>query len=160
MTGFCFIFAGCFGLVSAWTAERDPSSSIVFNLLSAHLYLLEAIGLVFNRMDFAGHACIKRSVRLNDICFVVATSIDVALSYTALFNVYKMSLVHLGTFSAALWLFCGVFYVGATLYARRIGHFLPEEVLDGKEEADVDAELADKVEAAKAENEEEEAYPQ
>jgi predicted outer membrane lipoprotein len=44
--GIFFILAGAFGLVSAFLLEEDEHLSKVFNLVSVHLFLLDAVGLL------------------------------------------------------------------------------------------------------------------
>jgi hypothetical protein len=44
--GIFFILAGAFGLVSSFLLEEDEHLSKVFNLVSVHLFLLDAVGLL------------------------------------------------------------------------------------------------------------------
>jgi hypothetical protein len=119
--GIWFTFAGGTGLLAAWLGERDVDLSSIFSLISSCAFVVEAVGLVWNRSNFTGR--LKRIVWINDICFVIATTIDVVLGFTEVFKIYKMSLVRTGTASAALWLFCSAVYLGLTLYAKRKGYF-------------------------------------
>jgi hypothetical protein len=122
--GLSFIFAGMFGLQSAWMQERDANLAAIFSLISAHLYMLEAIGLVLyyrNEDDYIGR--LRRWVLVSDMCFLVATLLDVALSYTGVLKVYSILVAQLETAAAALWLFCGCVYLGATLFGKWRGYF-------------------------------------
>lgn len=97
----------------------------IFSLISSFLFVVEAIGLVLYRSDFTGW--LKYTILVNDCCFVIATTIDVVLGFTAVFKLYRMSIVRADTASASLWLFCSVVYVGLTLYAKRKGFFDKKE---------------------------------
>lgn len=123
--GIWFTFAGGTGLLAAWLSERDSQLSSIFSLISSCLFVVEAIGLVLYRSDFTGQ--LKFWSRVNDICFVIATTIDVVLSFTTLFKVYRMSLLRTDIAAASLWLFCALIYVGFTLYAKRNGYFDKQE---------------------------------
>lgn len=70
--GFCFILAGAFGLVSCFLQERDEYLSYIFNAISAHLFALEALGILFNRHT---HYELKHLVRTADILFVVSSTL-------------------------------------------------------------------------------------
>ena len=116
--GIFFIFAGTLGLVSAWVSSRDPSLSSIFSLMSSHLFMLEAIGrVVLYRAEFRGR--VGRCLEINNICFVVATTMDVVLSYYGVLREYNYAISKSETAASALWLFCAVFSLCATLYAMR-----------------------------------------
>lgn len=123
--GLWFTFAGGTGLLAAWLSERDADLANIFSLISSFLFVVEAIGLVLYRSDFTGW--LKYTILVNDCCFVIATTIDVVLGFTAVFKLYRMSIVRADTASASLWLFCSVVYVGLTLYAKRKGFFDKKE---------------------------------
>lgn len=52
--GIFFILAGIFGFVSAILMENNYHLSNVFNLVSVHLFLIEAVGLLTRRSFFGG----------------------------------------------------------------------------------------------------------
>lgn len=145
--GLFFTFAGMFGLMAAWLEERDPELASLFGLLSAHFFMVEAVGLVVNRNEYSGRK-LRHLIRTIDVCFVVATIMDVVLSYTDLLKNYNLKMAKGDVSAAALWLLCACFYVGATLYAQRKGFFSAEQQREEEEKVSVlkEGELAEKVE--------------
>lgn len=123
LLGIFFILAGAFGLVSAFLLEEDEHLSNVFNLVSVHLFLLEAVGLLTRRSFFGG---LKFWVRVADLFFALGAVLDVALSYVNLFNKSNISLARLEVSSQVFWLVCSLIYIGATFYGKQHGYFETE----------------------------------
>ena len=115
--GVTMLLAGVFGLVSAMYVEVDEDLSDIFNLVSVHLFALEALQLLFYRQSYPG---LNFWLRLGDISFFVANIMDVALSYAYVANTGSLvELAKLQIFSALLWFPAAFVYVYATIYIHK-----------------------------------------
>jgi hypothetical protein len=76
-----FILAGAFGLVSAFLLEEDQQLSNVFNLVSVHLCLLEAVSLLTSHSFFFGF---KHWIQVAHVVFALDGVLDVAYSASVL----------------------------------------------------------------------------
>lgn len=110
---FIFILAGGFGVASAICTDVNPRLSNIFNSVSVHMFMIEAIGLLFRRSFFGG---VELWLRLSDSFFLIGSLMDVAISYTAIFNVFNMTLAVLGIVAACLWVLTALIYIGTTYY--------------------------------------------
>ena len=123
------ILAGSFGLMSSIYIEANIELSNVFNCVSVHLFLFEAL-YIFGDHKRSGVSIktaswIKRTLMLGDLEFVVGALLDVILSYMYLFDDtsdWDVSLTIVAIFAAVCWLHCSIIYIAAYFYA-------PEAVL-------------------------------
>jgi hypothetical protein len=116
LDGIAFILAGGFGLASAICTDVNPWLAIVFNAVSVHLFMLEAIALLCRRSFFGG---LEIWLRISDSFFLIGSLIDVAISYTFIFNVFNATLAVLGIVGSCLWVCTSLIYVGSTFYIQR-----------------------------------------
>jgi len=149
--GVFFILAGGFGLASAMCTDVNERLSIIFNSVSVHLFMLEAIGLLFRRSFFGG---LEIWLRISDSFFLIGSLIDVAISYTFVADVFNTTLAVLGIVAACLWVFTALIYIGSTYYIQKHSGFesaMKDEALEktGKAETDSD----EQVEVVSAEEE-------
>lgn len=77
------IVAGSFGVASACLIESNLRLAIIFNSVSVHLFLLDAIGMFCTRSSVASKA-LKWFIRFGGLCWIIGTSMDVAFSYVYL----------------------------------------------------------------------------
>ena len=110
-----FISAGLFGILSALFLEKNEHLSSVFNLVSVHLFFVEALQLLRFHNSVRG---LKHWLRLADTMFVVATFTDVIISYIVVYGDFTIALASTGIASACLWLSCAIIYLGTTIYVR------------------------------------------
>lgn len=127
-----FILAGTFGLLSACYQEANVYLSSVLNAVSVHLYLLEAAGLLFRRQTLVG----SKWIRVGDVFFVIATGIEVGLSFTYVFETYNVRLSKLSISASALWLTVSLIYLTATICGKKYGAFdIPAPVHEDNDHA-------------------------
>lgn len=133
LLSFIFIMAGGFGIFSAMFVEEYEYLSNVFNSVSVHLFMVEAIGLFLRHRHTeqiangaaAAAASTKQQqlllsrlhcfVRLGDVSWIAGTCMDVILSYCYIRgagNSIPLSIA--GVVSANLWLLCSLIYLTAT----------------------------------------------
>jgi len=130
--GFFFILAGAFGMVSCILQERDEYMSSIFKSISAHLYALEAIGLLVNRHT---HYHLKHVVRTADILFVVSTTMDTVLSYVHVLGKGRnLAIPKTEVAASSLWLATAIIYVAVTFCAKRHGFFEPAALAELEKE--------------------------
>eukprot|EP00978_Attheya_sp_CCMP212_P004390 scaffold9594_cov54-Attheya_sp.AAC.1 len=110
------LVAGIFGLASAMTMHHDEQITLILSMISVHLFCLEAITVIF-RGTFSGS--LKFWFWLSDGCFLLATILEVALSYAYAFNKFNIPLARLSMFSSTLWIVSSVIFVGAAIHMRR-----------------------------------------
>lgn len=113
--GILFILAGGFGLASAICTDVNERLAVIFNMISVHLFMLEAIGLLFRRSFFGG---VEIWLRTSDSFFLIGSLIDVAISYTLLFDAFNLTLAVLGIVASCLWVCTALIYVGSTYYIQ------------------------------------------
>lgn len=113
--GIAFILAGGFGLASAICTDVNPYLATVFNAVSVHLFMLEAIALLCRRSFFGG---LEVWLRISDSFFLIGSLIDVAISYTFIFDVFNTTLAVLGIVAACLWVCTSLIYIGSTYYIQ------------------------------------------
>jgi hypothetical protein len=77
---------------------------------------LEAIALLCRRSFFGG---LEIWLRISDSFFLIGSLIDVAISYTFIFNVFNATLAVLGIVGSCLWVCTSLIYVGSTFYIQR-----------------------------------------
>mmetsp|Transcript_6455 Transcript_6455/g.10260 ORF Transcript_6455/g.10260 Transcript_6455/m.10260 type:complete len:310 (-) Transcript_6455:497-1426(-) len=116
---FLFTMAGCFGVLSAIFTEENDSLSAIFNSVSVHLFVLEAIGLAY-RHSSSMNLIMKWFLYLGDLCFIVGTMMDVVLSYFWVFDSLSYELSKLFIAAACLWLACATIYTAQTIYSEYI----------------------------------------
>jgi hypothetical protein len=138
-----FILAGGFGLFSAMLVEEYEYLSNVFNSVSVHLVMVEAVGLFLRhchdteqQIAANGAAAATSSsskqqrllqsrvqcfVRFGDVSWIAGTFTDVILSYCYLRGTGNDSipLSIASVVSATLWLLCSLIYLAATCIAER-----------------------------------------
>jgi hypothetical protein len=126
--GVVLILAGAFGLASAMLVEKNVYQSAVLNSVSVHLFLLEALGLFFERgangAIFANNPTLQRYVRLGDMFWILGTFIDVVLSYYYVFETDGLVHAQMAVFAATLWLACSLIYITATSHVECQGRKL------------------------------------
>jgi hypothetical protein len=126
--GVTLILAGCFGLISAMLVEKNAYQSAIFNSVSVHLFLLDAVGLFFSRgaagAIFANNPTLQRYVRLGDVFWIMGTLIDVVLSYYYVFETDGLIHAQMAVFAATLWLACSLIYITATSHVECQGRQL------------------------------------
>jgi hypothetical protein len=128
-----FILAGCFGLVSAMLVEEYEYLSAVFDSVSAHLFMVEALGLfMYHRhieVMIANGAAASASkhqqvlmsrvyclLRLADGSFIAGTWMDVVLSYCYIRGTGEsIPQGIVGVVAANLWLLCSLIYLMVTV---------------------------------------------
>jgi hypothetical protein len=69
---------------------------------------------------------------VGDVFFVIATGIDVGLSYTYIFGTFTIKLSKLGIASAFFWLTASLVYVAVTLYSKKHDTMDNHDVVSGK----------------------------
>jgi hypothetical protein len=127
-----FILAGICGLVSAMLVEEYEYLSEVFNSISVHLFMVEAVGLFLHHRhaeilakDGATATWPKQQqvlmsrlhclVRWGDVSFITGTCMDVILSYSYVRGTGETIPISIvGVVSANLWLLCSLIYLMAT----------------------------------------------
>ena len=113
--------AGLFGLASAILVEYDEYLSAVMGSVSVHLFVVDAIEAIFWR-EKVGAGSVDRWLKCADLSFLVATLLDVILSYFLLahdYCLYGTDLVVVAILAAVLWLLTAIIYVGTTIHVRR-----------------------------------------
>eukprot|EP00978_Attheya_sp_CCMP212_P004598 scaffold10034_cov53-Attheya_sp.AAC.1 len=110
------LVAGIFGLASAMTLHHDERITLILSSISVHLFCLEAITVIF-RGTFSGS--LKYWFWLSDGCFLLATTLEVALSYAYAFNKFNIPLARLSMFSSTLWLVSSLIFIGTAIHMRR-----------------------------------------
>merc|ERR1712174_160098 len=115
--GFILVLAGSFGMASACLVEKDERLATIFNSVSVHLFLTEAIGLFFQntRRSTVGKR-MRYFLSVGDFSWVLGAFIDVFLSYFHLGNNFNLGLSKLGIFAACLWLLFSLIHTTGTLY--------------------------------------------
>jgi hypothetical protein len=124
-----FIVAGCFGLVSAMLVEEYEYLSAVFDSVSAHLFMVEAVGLfLYHRhIEIIAHGAAASTqqqllisrlyclLRLADGSFIAGTCMDVVLSYCYIRGTGEsIPQGIVGVVAANLWLLCSLIYLMVT----------------------------------------------
>jgi hypothetical protein len=111
------LMAGIFGLASAMTLHHNERTTVILNSISVHLFCLEAITILFRNRTFSG--ILKFWFWLGNGLFLLATTLDVALSYAFAFNKFNIPLARLSVFTSTLWLVSSLIYIGTAIYMRR-----------------------------------------
>jgi hypothetical protein len=133
--------AGCFGLISSMLVHKNVHVSNIFNTISVHLFMVEAIGLFVHHGQIA-HVNVAASndntnsssalaknpmmeplqyfIRVGDISWIGGTLIDVVLSYYALRGTHDLVHAKVSVLSSLLWLGCSMIYVTATCIAEHL----------------------------------------
>jgi len=111
--GVCMILAGSFGVISAIFVESDEDLSNIFNMVSVHLFCLEAVAIFYKRSFFGG---LKVLLRIGDFFFIAGTLVDVILSWLYWADRFNVTLARVEIFAAVCWLVTAVIYVGTTIY--------------------------------------------
>lgn len=112
------IVAAGFGVASAVVLEYFPVISNYLNMVSVHLWLLEA----FTITSLHGRSGMSSLVRLGDGCFLVGTLMDVVLSWVLIRRHRYRAGTLLALFemvAACFWLLAALVYVATTLQRRR-----------------------------------------
>lgn len=110
------IMAGGFGLASAMFVETDEQLSETLNVVSVHLFLIEAFAL-FYRIGYA--ADIKRWVRLAEFLFFLGAVLDVVISWISWSGNYNVTLAGVGIGASCLWLICAMILLWSTFYIQK-----------------------------------------
>jgi len=113
-----YIMAGVFGVISAMFETDNMYYSALFNSISVHLFLLEAIGLAI-RHSKAMSRTMKLYLWFGDVTFFVGSLMDVVLSYHWVINTfsirnYRFAVLH--AVAACFWLSCAVVYLTHTIW--------------------------------------------
>lgn len=107
--GLLLVVAGAFGIASACLVETNARLAVIFNSVSVHLFLLEAVGLFCTRLSVASKS-MKWFIRFGGLCWIIGTAMDAGFSYVYLFNMDPfwweppLWIVIGGICSAFLWL--------------------------------------------------------
>lgn len=154
ITGGLMILAGLFGLVSAVLVERSLAASNLFDSISVHLFLLEAVQIMLSRLPETYSPLLKSIVFAGDCCFVIGALGDVVLSYFAVLDKFNTDLARIGIVAAAFWLVAAFVYLGKTfsmlsahVAAERFSHEITKhhtfctadsEMIEQAREVDID----------------------
>lgn len=126
------ILAGIFGVVAAATSKSNVTASLVCNLLSAHLFLLESLQWIWghcmrtklDKNDSRQYSLL--TAELGDAFFALGAMIDVVLSYIYLADKEQEEMINTQTSattkgevtSAILWFLAAVL---TTIVSCRVG---------------------------------------
>lgn len=110
------IFAGGFGVASAVYVEEDEDLSNKLNMVSVHLWLLEAFTIYYSRDFFGG---LKTLLRIGDCFFIVGTLMDVVLSWFYHTRRGSVSISIAEITAACCWMIPALIYLYATIVIQR-----------------------------------------
>ena len=119
LSGGAMILAGLFGLVASMLVEKNPKQAEILNLVSVHLFFLQAIQILYWRRKLPA-----LWLHVGDVFFVVGSLIDIILGYVAVMGTYKVAYAKTGIFAGCLWLVAAIVYVLSTIL-----HGTEDEVL-------------------------------
>jgi hypothetical protein len=136
----CMILGGLSGLVSAMLIERDRTASMVMNLISVHLFLLDGLIVVKKRIQSLRQKPLKECLDEDEISvpdttllsglwwiptlhitadffFVIGALMDVILSYLYFdrSSDWNLAIARLFGFSTLLWVACSILHLHITL---------------------------------------------
>ena len=131
--GAFMILAGCFGVVSAMLVEEDEDLSLIFNMVSVHLFCIEAFFLYCKHSFFGA---LKIVMGIADLFFIIGTLVDVVLSYLYWAERSNIRVARVAIFSACCWLVTGIIYTGTTIYIRMNGGYDSMVANEGGKEGD------------------------
>lgn len=99
-----FVVAGLFGFISALYVTRNVRYSNIFNSVSIHFFFLEAIALMWNRVN--GEKQWIAALVVADVAFLVGSIIELVLSYFYIFDAwadYDMEVNAFNTAAQTMW---------------------------------------------------------
>ena len=106
-----FIVAGLAGVASALLVEWDEWISNILNSVSVHLFLFEAIGLLYRHGSDRDTMLLRCFILFGDVSFLAGTLGDVILSYYALLVRFDVIHAQIAVGTAFGWLVCSLVYV-------------------------------------------------
>ena len=125
-----FIFAGITGVISAALVEWDEWLSDIFNSISVHLFLFEALGLLYRHSRSTSSSAsasassssleedanasskfIRCLTLFGDVSFVFGAFGDVVLSYYSVMGNFDVLHAQIAVGCAFAWLLCSLIYV-------------------------------------------------
>ena len=104
------ILAGVGGMISGFSETRQTRN--VWDCISVHMYLFEAINLLHRDHDYEGHPCF----RMSDILFLLGCLLDIGGSYLGIGGVHWVGIVYMDIISTFLWLGCALIDLTAEMY--------------------------------------------
>lgn len=114
-----FIVAGLAGVASALLVEWDEWISNILNSVSVHLFLFEAIGLLYRHGSDRDTMLLRCFILFGDVSFLAGTLGDVILSYYALLVRFDVIHAQIAIGTAFGWLVCSLVYVIVHLHKER-----------------------------------------
>ena len=107
------VLAGVAGMTAA--LSKTYQETTIWDFVSVHMFLLEAINLLHRNHDYEGVACF----RIGDICFLIGAVLDCVGSYVGIAGHEGLWVLHMDVFSCCLWLFSGLTDITAEIYYLR-----------------------------------------
>jgi hypothetical protein len=121
------VLAGLTGLTSAILVERNEWLALIFNSISVHLFLIDAVGLFYKHSSSKSGAEIGLAtssttniswlylVLFGDLCWIFGMITDVVLSYYNIFGTYGVRHSYPALGAAFAWLISSLVYLTATV---------------------------------------------
>lgn len=134
------VLAAFFGIVSSLLVEKDPQLSTIMNLVSVHLFALEAISIIIQsaiqrRKHISYHNRGENYIRAGNVCFLLGTCGDVVLSYFYVLELATLPCGYMSIVSACFWWFSSALYLSVVSnrlwYDRRHGKDIDNDGPDG-----------------------------
>ena len=107
------VLAGVAGMISA--LSKTYQETTIWDFVSVHMFLMEAINLLHRNHDYEGVACF----RIGDVCFLVGAVLDCVGSYVGIAGHEGLWVLHMDVFSCCLWLLSGLTDITAEIYYLR-----------------------------------------
>lgn len=111
------VLAGIAGMISA--LSNTYQTRTIWNFVSVHMFVMEAINLLLRKHDYQGVACF----RIGDICFLIGAVLDCVGSYVGLAGYEELWMLRMDVSSCCLWLFSAFTDLTAEIYylRKRVG---------------------------------------
>jgi hypothetical protein len=103
------ILASAFGIASACLLEKDKDLSVIFDMVSVHLFFIQAISLLLGCGSDNAHGCGRLTI-LAHLFFVLGTVGDVTLSYFYLFEQFEVWHSYMSIGSSSSWCLAALIY--------------------------------------------------
>jgi uncharacterized membrane protein HdeD (DUF308 family) len=106
-----FIVAAIFGVVSSMLVVANELMSSVFNVVSVHLFAVEAVSIMIHQFRRQSSSSGNLVLLIGHLSLVIGTVMDVVLSYYFVLNQATLNHVYVGVAAACFWLLCSLIYL-------------------------------------------------
>lgn len=107
------VLAGVAGMISA--LSKTYQATTIWDFVSVHMFLIEAINLLLRKHDYEGVACF----RIGDVCFLIGAALDCIGSYVGIAGQQGLWVIQMDVFSCCLWLLSALTDITAEIYYLR-----------------------------------------